>query len=151
MPPQCRWSRTPPSGHHPTQGWRRPTATFHCFQQQPCSCGAHRLQGGSRAAPEGATQCPQPCLVVGDPAHNRGVETRWSLKSFSTQAILWFYDFLGSCSWCKPPGIWAFLQGVWGAGVCLILSHHSLLHAHLEQVNILSDIEHLSISSTTLL
>ena len=34
----------------------------------------------------------QPDLVVGDPAHSRGVETRWSLWSFSTQAILWFYD-----------------------------------------------------------
>jgi len=29
-------------------------------------------------------------LVVGDPAHSRGVEARWSLWSFSTQAILWF-------------------------------------------------------------
>ena len=34
----------------------------------------------------------QPSLVVGDPAHSRDVETRWSLWSFSTQAILWFYD-----------------------------------------------------------
>ena len=34
----------------------------------------------------------QPGLVVGDPAHSRGVETRWSLWSFSTQTILWFYD-----------------------------------------------------------
>ena len=30
----------------------------------------------------------QPDLVVGDPAHGRGVETRWSLWSFSIQAIL---------------------------------------------------------------
>ena len=30
----------------------------------------------------------QPALVVGDPAHSRGVETQWSLWSFSTQAIL---------------------------------------------------------------
>ena len=34
----------------------------------------------------------QPGLVVGNPAHSRGVETRWALWSFSTQAILWFYD-----------------------------------------------------------
>ena len=27
-----------------------------------------------------------------DPVHSRGVETQWSLWSFSTQAILWFYD-----------------------------------------------------------
>ena len=32
----------------------------------------------------------QPGLVVGDPAHSRGVETGWSLWSFLTQAILWF-------------------------------------------------------------
>jgi len=34
----------------------------------------------------------QPGLLVGDPAHSRGVETWLSLWSFSTQAILWFYD-----------------------------------------------------------
>ena len=34
----------------------------------------------------------QPGLVVGNAACGRGVETRWSLRSFSTQAILWFYD-----------------------------------------------------------
>jgi len=32
----------------------------------------------------------QPGLMVGDPAHSRGVETQWSLWSFSTQAILWY-------------------------------------------------------------
>jgi len=32
------------------------------------------------------------CLVVGDPARGREVETRWSLRSFSTQTILWLYD-----------------------------------------------------------
>jgi len=31
-------------------------------------------------------------LVIGDPAHSRGVENRWSLWCFSTQAILWFHD-----------------------------------------------------------
>ena len=35
--------------------------------------------------------------MVGDPAQGRGVETRWSFWSFSTQAILWFYDSLNSC------------------------------------------------------
>jgi len=34
----------------------------------------------------------RPGLVVGNPAHSRGVETRWSLWSFSTQDILGFYD-----------------------------------------------------------
>jgi len=33
----------------------------------------------------------QPGLVVGDPAHSKGVETRWSLWSLSTQTIP-FYD-----------------------------------------------------------
>jgi len=32
-------------------------------------------------------------LFLFDPAHSRGVESRWSLRSFSTQAVLWFYDF----------------------------------------------------------
>ena len=31
----------------------------------------------------------QPGLVV---CNSRGIETRWSLKSFSTQVILWFYE-----------------------------------------------------------
>jgi len=40
----------------------------------------------------------QPGLVGGDPAHSRGVETQLSLWSFSTQAILWFYDSMISSS-----------------------------------------------------
>ena len=36
----------------------------------------------------------QPGLVVGSPAPNRGVETRWSLRSFSTQAILRFFEII---------------------------------------------------------
>ena len=39
----------------------------------------------------------QPGLVVGDPAHSRGVEITWSLRSFSTQAILWFHDMIQQC------------------------------------------------------
>ena len=31
-------------------------------------------------------------LVVGNPAHGRGVETKWSIWSFLTQAILWFHE-----------------------------------------------------------
>ena len=48
----------------------------------------------------GGTQSQAGCgsgqhgLVVGDPAHSRGVETKWSLWSFSTQAILWFHSIL---------------------------------------------------------
>ena len=36
----------------------------------------------------------QPGLVVGEPAHSRGVETRWSLWSRSTQAIQRFYHMI---------------------------------------------------------
>ena len=45
---------------------------------------------------QGQAECGsgQPGLVVGDSAHSRGVETGWSLWSFSTQAILWFYEFV---------------------------------------------------------
>lgn len=41
----------------------------------------------------------QPGLAAGNPAHSRGVETRWSVWSFSTQAILRFilYSRLGAC------------------------------------------------------
>ena len=35
----------------------------------------------------------QPDLMVGDPAHSRRIETRWFLRSFSAQAILWFYEY----------------------------------------------------------
>ena len=44
--------------------------------------------------------CGKPDLVDGNPAHSRGFETRWSLRFFSTQAILWFYDDsrAGKCS-----------------------------------------------------
>ena len=47
----------------------------------------------------------QPGLVVGDTAHSRGVETRWSLWSFSTQAILRFYDSViqNRISCCSRP------------------------------------------------
>jgi len=42
---------------------------------------------------QGQTGCGsgQPGLVVGNPAHSRVIETRWSLWSFSTQAILWWF------------------------------------------------------------
>ena len=36
----------------------------------------------------------QPGLLVGDPAHSRGVGTQWALWAFSTQAILGFHDSL---------------------------------------------------------
>ena len=48
----------------------------------------------------------QPGLVIGNCAHSRGIETRWSLWSFSTQAILWFFVFgfvsQLPCCYCDP-------------------------------------------------
>ena len=41
---------------------------------------------------QGGCGCPIPGLVVGDPAHSRGVETQRSLCSLSAQAILWLYN-----------------------------------------------------------
>ena len=70
-----------------------PTGWWHTEQvaQGGCECS---IPGGI----QGQAGCGsgQPGLVVGDPAHGRRVETRWSLWSFSTQAILWFYDTGGA-------------------------------------------------------
>ena len=65
----------------------------------------------------------QPGLVVGDPTHSGGVETRWSLWSFSTQAMLWFYysmifsllnfQMLACCFKIKYVGIPIWLSNVW--------------------------------------
>lgn len=45
----------------------------------------------------------QPGLVVGEAACGRGVETRWSYRSFSSQAILWFYE-------CTFPLLISYLE-----------------------------------------
>jgi len=54
----------------------------------------HSTQVSTLQPGQGQAGCGtgQPGLVVGNPASGRGVETRLSLWSFSTQAILWFYD-----------------------------------------------------------
>jgi len=44
----------------------------------------------------------QPGLVVGDPAYSRGIKTRWSWRSFSTQAMLWFCDSMILTSGSNP-------------------------------------------------
>ena len=55
-------------------------------------------QGGCGCPIPGGIQGQAGCgsgqrgLMVGDPAHSRGIEIGWSLWSFSTQAILWFFD-----------------------------------------------------------
>ena len=59
--------------------------------QRDCGCpipGGIQGQAGWGFGPPG--------LVTGDPAPSRGIETRWSLWSFSNQAILWFYDWIKS-------------------------------------------------------
>ena len=55
--------------------------------QGGCGCpipGSIQGQAGCGSGQQG--------LVVLNPARGRGVETRWSLRSFSAHAILWFYD-----------------------------------------------------------
>ena len=54
----------------------------------------------------------QPGLLVGDPAHSRGVETRWSLRSSSTQAILGFYEIKASSRLEKTTKITEPLNGL---------------------------------------
>jgi len=70
-------------GSFSLRGWWRTEQVA----QGGCGCP---IPGGI----EGQAGCgsEQPGLVAGDPAHSRGVETRWTLWSFSTQAILWFYE-----------------------------------------------------------
>ena len=69
-------------------------------------CG-YPIPGGTRG--QAGCGSGQPGLVVDNPAHSRGVETRWSLWSFWTQAILWFYDsmiysaYQGSSAWQHSP------------------------------------------------
>jgi len=51
-----------------------------------------------------------------DPANSRGVETRWLLWSFSTQAILWFYDYgLKAC-----PFFSSFAVVSLGSWICFL-------------------------------
>jgi len=87
-------------------------------------CGCH-IPGGI----QGQAGCgsKQPGLVVGDPAHSRGVETRWSLWSFSTQAILWLYDSISELltgrGYCKCL---FSSNGMRELEQCLILLSHRL-------------------------
>ena len=62
----------------------------------------------------------QPGLVVGNPAHSRGVETRWSLWSFSVQAILWFYDNTGTLLYLSSDGPkdWFLCLNCWNQLYC---------------------------------
>ena len=69
-----------------TYWWREKTEAW-LLKEDKCGCPIPEgIQGQAGCGSE------QPGLVDGDPAQSRGVETSWSLWSFSTQAILWFYD-----------------------------------------------------------
>ena len=75
----------------------------------------------------------QPGLLVGCPAHSSGVETRWSLWSFSTQVILWFYDLLS----CRKDVFLQFRQRFfpvtlpsWGAAVKCSSGHQRWCLVH---------------------
>jgi len=85
-----------------------------------CGDALEQVAQGGCACPvpggiEGQAGCGsgQPGLVVGDPAHSRGVETQWSLWSFSTQAVLWFCDFQGKKFWVMwgcPETVWPWVK-----------------------------------------
>ena len=64
---------------HAMWGWSIMPQLSHLYSQW---CSTNQAGCGSG----------QPGLVVGNPVHGREVEIRWSLRSFSTQAILWFYE-----------------------------------------------------------
>jgi len=82
------------------------------FYAEIGSCYVEQVAQGGCGCPipggiQGQAGCDsgQPGLVVGDPAHSRGVETWWYLRSFSAQAILCHGNF-----WHKT---WRGLLGGW--------------------------------------
>jgi len=87
--------------------------------------GAQKYSGGIQG--QAGCSSGQPGLVVGGPAHSRGVETQWSLWSLSTQAILWFkYD--SNCSQMlgkmtkDTNSNWSAAQNGGGMNLWIILS-----------------------------
>jgi len=105
---------------------RRKKGTAISAYQDCCGCP---IPGGI----QGQAGCGsgQPGLVVGNPAHSRGVETRWPLWSLSTQAVLWFQDSQGMAeAGQKYQGVWLCgfqRQLVWGA-LCSTLPPGSVDH-----------------------
>jgi len=47
----------------------------------------------------------QPDLAEDVPAHSRGVETRWPLRSLPTLTILWFYGAASICIQVSDAGV----------------------------------------------
>ena len=97
-----------------------------------------------------ASNVPIPGGIQGNPTHRREVETRWSLWSFSSQAILWFYDWLvgrGLVMWfCSALGRgavahspcprWPFLPHVLHKHQRkAVLSQHSVTLCQLSSLN----------------
>ena len=70
----------------------------HCYEGE-----IHKLQIVNRNNSVSFCGSGQPGLVVGDPAHSRGGETRWSLffqpRPFYDSMILWHTHALGSLCW----------------------------------------------------
>jgi len=87
-------SRAPSRGQARQQGLRGSAKWLRAKRKELVTS---RPQGGCGCSNPGGIQGQAGCgsgqrgLVVGDPAHSRGAETTWSLWSFSTQSILWFW------------------------------------------------------------
>ena len=72
-------------------------------------CSMHPIAGGIQS--QAGCGSGQPSLVIGNPAYGDGLETRRSLRSFSTQAILWFYADSHSCDNAFRDRQWSNIQG----------------------------------------
>jgi len=88
-------SSSPPSGPAWPQALNYHSTTTRAFHSEGGDALEQVAQGGCGCPISGCIQGQAGCgsgppgLVVGDPAHSRGLKTRWSLRSLSIQAILW--------------------------------------------------------------
>lgn len=65
----------------------------------------------------------QPHLVGGNPGCSRGVGSGWSLRSLSTQAILWFYECLYLSPWVFTVPVLFIILLQWNSvSSCVALS-----------------------------
>lgn len=70
---------------HPVPMYMQVCVWEHCSCSQPGSCSWGHVGLCNSTSDQDGGHC-------GVPAHRTGVGTRWSLKSFWPQPILWFYD-----------------------------------------------------------